>query len=404
MEAASRGGAQRGALQLLARILHTVPTELSLRRKGHEAASGGFRRGLDRASPIAAAVIKLSVAKDCFDGSYPSIRRLRWPAVRAGEPRDEASRMKLFMRIPRWLKAVVGFALIGVLLVNVDWATLGDDARSLRWPLLGAAALMYPLAILLNAAKWSAALRLHDLNFRFSYLLRTGCIGFFVNNLLPSAIGGDVYRVYRSSSTGTASQAISAVVLERLVGVAVLLFNGFLGALVLAHSSALARAYLMWCSAALVVAGAGAALVVACRGRAVAAASKVRFLQPVIANLRRIGRLHEAWGPLIGYSIAFQAVAVAATFLVFAAVNAELSLAGALLITAAGGLAAVVPISISGIGVVEGSIIGASVALGVGFDAAFLAAIILRLFSLVTSVGCGVVYVLEGGRQSMQPA
>lgn len=312
--------------------------------------------------------------------------------------------MTRFMRIPQWVKAVVGLGVIAVLILNVDWAALRDDARSLHWPLLGTAALMYPLAILLNAAKWSAALRLHDLDFRFSYLLRVGCIGFFVNNLLPSAIGGDIYRVYRSSSAGTASQAVSAVVLERFVGVAVLLFNGFLGALVLAHSNALARAYLLWCLAALVVAVAGAALVAAFRGRAAAAAASVRFLEPVMANLRRIARLHEAWGPLVGYSIAFQAVAAAATFLVFAAVQTQLSLPGALLITAAAGLAAVVPISISGIGVVEGSIVGAGMALGVGYDAAFLAAIILRLFSLVTSVACGIVYVLEGGRQSMQPA
>jgi uncharacterized membrane protein YbhN (UPF0104 family) len=311
--------------------------------------------------------------------------------------------MKFFTRIPRWLKAVIGLGLIGVLILNVDWAAIGNDARTLRWPLIVVAALMYPLAMLLNAAKWSAALRLHDLTFRFSYLLRTGCIGFFVNNLLPSAIGGDIYRVYRSSSAGTASQAISAVVLERLVGVAVLLFNGFLGALVLAHSSALARAYLLASLVALGIAAAGAALVMAWRRRALAALS-VRFFEPIIANLRRIARLHEAWGPLIGYSIAFQAVAVAATFVVFAAVQAELSLAGALLITAAGGLAAVVPISISGIGVVEGSIVGASVALGVGYDAAFFAAIILRLLSLVTSAGCGIVYALEGGRESMQPA
>jgi uncharacterized membrane protein YbhN (UPF0104 family) len=98
-------------------------------------------------------------------------------------------------RIPRWLKASVGLMLLLMLTLNLEWSRLYDGMHTLRWPLIGAAALLYPVALLCNAWKWSAALRLHDLSFRISHLLRVGCIGFFVNNLLPSAIGGDVYRV-----------------------------------------------------------------------------------------------------------------------------------------------------------------------------------------------------------------
>src|SRR5688572_411090 len=102
-------------------------------------------------------------------------------------------------RIPRWLKASVGLTLLTVLILNLEWSALHGGVQMLRWPLIGVAALLYPIAIVLNAAKWSAALRLHDLFFRFGYLFRTGCVGFFLNNLLPSAIGGDIYRVYRSA-------------------------------------------------------------------------------------------------------------------------------------------------------------------------------------------------------------
>jgi uncharacterized protein (TIRG00374 family) len=107
---------------------------------------------------------------------------------------------------------------------------------------------------------------------------------------------------------------------------------------------------------------------------------------------------------LIVYSAAFQAVAAAVTYLVFMAIGPELTLSRALLIQVAAGLAAVVPISISGIGVVEGSIVGAGVALGVGYGPAFLAAIVLRLLSLMTSLGCGVIYAFEGNDRSIQPA
>ena len=273
-----------------------------------------------------------------------------------------------------------------------------------RWPLIGVAALLYPIAILLNAVKWSAALRLHDLFFRLGYLLRTGCIGFFLNNLLPSAIGGDIYRVYRSAIAGATSRAVSAVVLERLVGLSVLLLNGLVGALLLAESNSLARVYLIWCLGGLVVATLAVALVVAGRSEVASAIASSRFLQPVIANLRRIARRHPAWVSLIVYSVAFQIVAATVTLAAFRAVGADLTISGALLITAAAGLAAVLPISISGIGVVEGSIVGAGVALGIDYDAAFLAAIVLRGLSLVTSLVCGVIYAFEGARWSVQIA
>jgi glycosyltransferase 2 family protein len=312
--------------------------------------------------------------------------------------------MKLASRIPRWSRACVALLLLAVLALNLDWSALYAGLQELYWPLIAVAMLLYPVAMLLNAAKWSAALRLHDLSFRFGYLLRTGCIGFFLNNLLPSAIGGDVYRVYRSSVPGATSQAVSAVLLERLVGLAVLLLNGFVGAVLLFESSFLARAYLTWALSGVVVAAVLAMLVVVGHKTMAPKVVSYRRLQPVIANLRRIARRHPAWGRLIVFSVAFQLVAAFVTLVVFRTVGADMTVSGALLITVAAGLASVLPISISGIGVVEGSIVGAAVALGVNYDSAFLAALVLRGLSLITSLGCGIVYVFEGGQRSLQTA
>ena len=164
------------------------------------------------------------------------------------------------------------------------------------------------------------------------------------------------------------SRAVSAVVLERLVGLSVLLLNGLVGALLLAESNSLARVYLIWCLGGLVVATLAVALVVAGRSEVASAIASSRFLQPVIANLRRIARRHPACVSLIVYSVAFQIVAATVTLAAFRAVGADLTISRALLITAAAGLAAVLPISISGIGVVEGSIVGAGVALRIDYD------------------------------------
>ncbi len=317
---------------------------------------------------------------------------------------QQSAFMKFISRIPRWSRAGIALLLLTILALNLDWPALHAGVQRLDWPLVAVAIVLYPIAMLLNAAKWSAALRLHDLAFGFGYLLRAGCVGFFVNNLLPSAIGGDVYRIYRSSMAGATSQAVSAVLLERLVGLAVLLLNGLIGAAFLFESSLLARVYLTWCLAGLVVAALFAGLVAVSHESLAARVASVRRLQPVVANLQRIARRHAAWVPLILYSVAFQLMSAVATLVAFRAVGADVTASAALLITVAAGLAAVLPISISGIGVVEGSIVGAGVALGVDYDSAFLAALLLRGLSLATSLGCGIIYVFEGGKRSLQTA
>jgi uncharacterized membrane protein YbhN (UPF0104 family) len=338
------------------------------------------------------------------EASAARLRRLFRPTSEESRHGMMVPFSKFPSEIPRWLKATVGLILLAALILNLDWSSLYDGMQRLHWPLIGAAALLYPLALLCNAWKWSAALRLHNLSCRFGYLLRVGCIGFFLNNLLPSAIGGDIYRVYRTSIAGATSRAISAVLLERVVGLSVLLLNGLIGALLLAASSSLARSYLVACLGILAVAALVALFVVTRRGSVASAVASARFLQPAVANIRLIARRHPAWPGLIAYSVAFQAVAAAVTYIVFAAVGADLTLSAALLINVAAGLAAILPISISGIGVMEGSIVGAGVALGVGYDAAFLAAMVLRVFSLITGLGCGVVYAFEGKERAMQTA
>ena len=147
-------------------------------------------------------------------------------------------------RIPVWLKACVAVLLIGAMILQLDWSTFARQLHTLRWPIIATVALLFPTALLLNAAKWSSALRLHDLNLRFNYLFRAGCVGYFVNNLLPTAIGGDIYRVYRTSGSGSTSQAVSAVLLERFVGLAIMLLHGLVGAVF--RASTLRFASITW--------------------------------------------------------------------------------------------------------------------------------------------------------------
>jgi uncharacterized protein (TIRG00374 family) len=300
-------------------------------------------------------------------------------------------------RLSRPLKVIVAGVLLIALAWGVDWHEMPAHLARLDWMLGGLAVLAVVFEMPVNAWKWWWSLRLHDLAFSWIYLFRTGCFGFFFNNFLPSGIGGDVYRIVRTAGReGERSRAVSAVLVERIVGLGAMLCNGLIGAVLLMQTYELARWYVH-------VAVIGAIALIVFAGLLYFGAldevkrrlMRIRFLEPVWENLRRIGRPRAEWLPLIAASFLFQLLAAACLYLSFAGTGATISVPAALLITAAAGIASVLPISISGIGVVEGSIAGTAVALGVDYDAAVLAAIIVRLVTLPVSAACGLLYLTE---------
>lgn len=298
--------------------------------------------------------------------------------------------------MPRWLKILVAAALMIALAFMVDWRELRSHAAAMNWAIAALAFAAIMLEMPVNAAKWSWSLRLHGLRYPWMQLFRVGCMGYFFNNFLPSAIGGDVYRVYRTWATdGDKSAAVSAVLIERLVGVGILLVNGCIGALFLLDHS-LARAVVYVGVGAVCAAVLSLPLLIHLQ-RSGALSRRFAKLIAVEALLGRLLTPRIEWLWLAISSLAFQVLAVAALFLCFAAVDAEIDVPKALLITAAAGLASVLPISISGLGVVEGSIAGVAVALGGPYEAAVLAALLLRLLALAVSALCGLFCFFDDG-------
>jgi len=303
--------------------------------------------------------------------------------------------------LPRKLKVLIACALLAALALGVDWHEVPTHLARLNWQLGAVAMLVVALELPVNAWKWSWSLRLHDRRFTWLYLFRTGCYGFFFNNFLPSAIGGDVYRIVRTSGTapGERSSAVSAVLVERMVGLAAMLLNGLAGAALLAGTNELATWYVNFALPA--IAGAAALGLMLWAGafrRPRERLFRIRALEPVQDNLRRIARPRLEWLPLIATSFLFQFLAAAVVYLAFAGIGAPIPVAAALLITAAAGIASVLPISISGIGVVEGSIAGTAVALGVNYESGVLAALIVRLVVLPVSAACGLMYLAQPER------
>ncbi|MET0657897.1 MAG: lysylphosphatidylglycerol synthase transmembrane domain-containing protein [Steroidobacteraceae bacterium] len=298
--------------------------------------------------------------------------------------------------MPRWLKILFAAALMVALAYSVDFGELRAHLTHLDWPVAVVALVAIVLEMPVNAAKWFWSLRLHDQHFPWRYLFRIACMGYFFSNFLPSGIGGDVYRVYRTwPRQGDKSVAVSAVIVERLVGLAVMLINGAVGALLLLEH-VVARSYVTLAAAGIIIGLIALPVLLMLQRRGVLS-RRVPKLAAIETTLQRILQLRAEWLALLAASLGFQVLAAAAVLFCFQAVGAPIEVPEALLITAAAGIASVLPISISGLGVVEGSIAGMAVALGASYEGGVVAALLLRVLALLVSALCGLFCFVDDG-------
>lgn len=296
----------------------------------------------------------------------------------------------------RVARVLISAGLLALLLVRMDWTGVGERLTHLHPGNATLLILALATQLGLSSWKWRWALRIFELHFPYGFLTRVLVIGFFLNNFLPTSIGGDAYRVYRTiPETPPKSRAISAVLLERLVGFAALAGLGLIGALALYESNKLARAYVV-----LVLTGGAIGLAVLLLAARVQEWPSARWLKspwltPVKDTIAALTTMRIEWLPLIGISLAFQIQAILIIHFLFATLDVDVSLAQSALIAAAAGFATVIPISINGLGVVEASIAGVGLAVGVSYDAGLLVALLIRVLVLPLTLIAGLVYAFE---------
>lgn len=124
------------------------------------------------------------------------------------------------MRIPlkTWVKLLVTAILVWWLVGSVDWRSVGRILSGVSLPLIGLYCLLQLAGTLLSAWKWRVIAKTQG----FSFSLREGFFGYlsgaFINNFLPSTVGGDTYRTLWMSEPGKRFEAFTVVLFDRLSG------------------------------------------------------------------------------------------------------------------------------------------------------------------------------------------
>jgi hypothetical protein len=130
------------------------------------------------------------------------------------------------------IRVVVTLAIVAGLIIKLSPGDLSDTiADSNPWFMLAAVALMCAVQAMV-AVKWSILLAARDVRMPIARMARVYCVGNLLSNVLPTAVGGDVYRVYRvqREAQARAADVTMSVLYERATGYGAMTCLGALGA------------------------------------------------------------------------------------------------------------------------------------------------------------------------------
>jgi glycosyltransferase 2 family protein len=299
----------------------------------------------------------------------------------------------LLMR--RSVRFLIGGAVIAMLVAMVDSEELRDQVSHLDGVYVAVAVGVQLIAKLIWTWRWQMLLRSVGLRRDFFELLQLIHVGLFVNWFLPSFVGGDVARSHLSKE-GNPHAAYAVVVGERIVGFLTLLSIAVVGAAAAAAmgtkpgvflplAGILLMGLLLCCAAPLVA-----------RHRVVRLGLTSRSLGRVREHLDRFGvelrRTLDLEGRFLwivgGLSYALHFLAIYFHLMCARSANVPVDFADLLIVVPISVFVAMLPVSVNGLGLREGALVGMLALFGVDVaQGAVFAVLTLAVSSLYSLVG-----------------
>jgi uncharacterized membrane protein YbhN (UPF0104 family) len=298
------------------------------------------------------------------------------------------------------VRGAVGVGLVAALVIWSDTSSLLRSLARADLRLIALAFVLMLIMLVVSCWRWSVFLRRLDIEMPARTLLRLYFVGTFFNAFLPTGVAGDAYKAMRLRPVAPLANTFASVLLDRIAGVvglaliglaafAVRIAGGDRGPVVLV-GGALGLAVLAGAAVPLVgerLLGRGSSLWFGLRPR----------LRRVMVGMRAGGRDPgtTARGLLAG--IVAQGLVLWAHALVAGSLGLRVPVAVLAVALEIAALAAVLPITINGLGVREGLWVWALGSYGVsGVISLSYALLALGLFLATSAVG-GLVYLLAGG-------
>jgi uncharacterized protein (TIRG00374 family) len=302
----------------------------------------------------------------------------------------------------------VSIGLIVWILQRTDLTDALAAAKQTNLLMLLMALLVAAFGLLVRSYKWQMLLKVQGASVKLSTLHAITYMSMFFNNFFLGSLGGDAFRFYKASGyCDTKGGAASTVVMERATGffaaLAMVLVFGLV--IVVTRRELVSTGMLVALTLAAVAAGVlmGMLFMIDWFVAHVPILRRIRMVTRLADEMTKSMRAYAAQRGAVVFalvlSVIFHVIQTLTVYCVTAAANADVSFLSLLFIAPLVGLLVIIPISMNGLGIQEGSYVFYLEQLGVAGPSALLVAILARLAMLFFSLLGGVLFALQSPRE-----
>jgi uncharacterized protein (TIRG00374 family) len=294
-------------------------------------------------------------------------------------------------------KAAVTLGLIWLVLRNVDMAdTLQRVASISGFVALSVLVLMLMLS-LLSILRWQIVMRQFGRMLGFGLAARLFFEGLFFNQALPSTVGGDGIRIYRSFRAGLPlAAAINSVILDRVLGLTSLMLLAAL-AQPLFYDRVESVAARLSFTAVFIISVVGIVVLLLLGNLSVRfrRGKLIRGLVGLSYAARHAFATPAILFPVTILSVIGHLISVVIFYMLAESLNLGVTFLDCLVMVPSVLLLATVPVSVAGWGVREGAMVAAFGLLGVPAGGAAAASVLFGLGMAITALPGGVLWFMN---------
>ncbi len=310
------------------------------------------------------------------------------------------------------VKAVVSVAILYFLFRNVDFKLFMD--MFIAMPLLNfvGAGLTLLIVQFISTYRWSRVVK-KDILISYRSLLSIYFVGMFFNSFLPTAVGGDFVKgYYLFKRSGKAAPSFASIFVDRYSGFAAMMFIEAV-ALIIGYKVVLSIGGpgLLFVFIFLIAAFAMASLfmwVEFLHGWLIAIFARIQFykLNDKIEGFYKVFMAYKGKGLLIRIfliSLVVQGGVSLSYFILGRGLGIDAPIGYYFLFVPMATSAAMIPLSLAGLGIREGVFIFLFTGVGVSSEAALGLSLLWFVTTILISLPGAVEYIRIGGRKSQMP-
>ena len=304
------------------------------------------------------------------------------------------------------LRIVVSVGLIAYLIKSQfkDFKTILDMIKTVNIPLLLAAASIHIFGVWISTVRWQLILKTQGIRISQGYLSSSFLIGSFFNNVLPTSVGGDIFRSLDIANKAKISvgKSASVLVIDRFTGVisaalyaVIALFLGFATIGTTSYVIPIAIFFAICIILGFLILNPSIL-------RLNKIVSKIKFLSKIREKLLEVyhtflsfKKYKLALFEALLCSLALQFGVICHYYLAARSLGINLSLTSFFFIVPVVTIIAMLPITIGGTGLRENALVFFMVALGAQSGKAAITSLVLFAMLLVLGIIGGIIYALR---------